>query len=263
MLPLRARFPKQATPQSLSFSLDAAWSEVLAALIQQSGVPEHQIRVLSGFPPKPFEPSHGVLLKDCGLRENEMLTIQEGGPRVQLVNTGERYVPIAHERAHFRRRECPADNSCLFHACSYILKNKSRLDGPALRMECAQYVLDHRNDFRTLTGEDPDKYVPWIVQKDSWGGYIELVILSRLYETEIIALDLTSSSVIRCGSENNYPVRGYVVFTGQHYDAIAMSTANSLIDESHDQVLFNPRDESVFARAKEFVKEEGKKPVKA
>lgn len=177
---------------------------------------------------------------------------------MQVVNTGERYAQPANERAHFRRRSCPADNSCLFHACAYILKDKNRTDGPKLRMQCVEYVLHHPKIY-TEAGEDPMKYASWLAQPNTWGGYMEMVALSEMHQVEIIALDLESTTIIRCGENKNYPLRGYVVFTGNHYDAIAMSTSTNLTDESQDQVLFNPRDEAVFQKAVDFVKEEGRK----
>lgn len=260
MLKIRVRFPKQSTPQEVQFPLDLPWAVVLLELSNVSGINENSLRVLGGYPPKPIEPpSEEATLQEMGLRQNEMLIVQDGGPRVQVVNTGERYVQPSNERAHFRRRYVPADNSCLFHSCAYILKNRSRTDGLALRQQCAEYVLNHPQKIKESTGEDPTTYAQWILQPNNWGGYVELSILSELYKTEIIALDLESTTVIRCGSEHNYPLRGFVVFTGQHYDAIAMSTANNLFDESQDQVLFNPRDEAVFKKAQEFVKEEGTK----
>lgn len=259
MLKLRVRSPKHPTPQEVEFVADCPWIAVLAELSAMCDIDEGRLRVLKGFPPKPIELDEMVLLQDAGLRPNEMLIVQDGGPRVQVVNTGERYVQLSHERAHFRRRNCPADNSCLFHSCAYILKNKSRTDGPSLRKECVEYVVSYPAKFRETTGEDAMTYAQWLMKPDSWGGYVELAILSELYQTELIALDLQSTSVIRCGQEHNYPVRGFLVFTGKHYDAIAMSTANNLTDESQDQVLFNQRDDAVYGKALEFVKEEGEK----
>eukprot|EP00796_Vickermania_ingenoplastis_P006710 gene6710-4807_t len=259
MLKLRVRAPKMAQPQEVEFAPDTPWAATRIHLSSLCGIDEDRIRVLQGFPPKPIEAEDSTLLQDMKLRPNEMLTVQDGEPRVQIVNTGERYVQLSHDRAHFRRRNCPADNSCLFHSCAYILKNRSRIDGPTLRQECISWILTDPKRFQETTGEDATKYCQWLAKPDSWGGYVELGILSELYKTEIVVLDIQSGSIIRCGEEHNYPLRGFVVFTGTHYDAIAMSTSSSLTDESQDQVLFNPRDEKVFQKADEFIKEEQRK----
>lgn len=213
------------------------------------------MRVLQGFPPKPVEPSDpSITLDALNLRPNEILTIQEGPCGVKIVNTGEKYVPLSHERAHFRRRHVPADNSCLFHSCAYMLLNKSRTDGPTLRQRCVQYVYENPQRLKDV-GEDPVKYMAFLSNSDNWGGYIEISFLSEMFQTEIIVLDLASHSIIPCGTEHEYPTIGFIAYTGSHYDAIAMSTASSLMDETKDQVLFNRRDKAVFEKAKEFLDE--------
>lgn len=255
MLPLRIRCPKSASPQTLQLPLSTTWGEACLAFSEASGVEKDCLRVLSGFPPKPIEPSNeSVTLQELKLRPNENLTIQRGEARVQVVNTGKRYIPPSHERAHFRRRNVPADNSCLFHACAYMLMNGSRSDGPSLRQRCVEYVLAHPQRLKEV-GEDPQKYVEFLSKGDSWGGYIEISFLSEMFETEIIVLDLSSHSIIPCGECNDYSTIGFIAYTGTHYDAVAMSTSSSLIDESQDQVLFNRRDKAVFQKAEEFLNE--------
>lgn len=255
MLPLRIRCPKSASPQTLELPLTTSWAEACLVFSEASGVEKSCLRVLSGFPPKPIEPSdESVTLQELKLRPNAILTIQQGEARVQLVNTGKRYIQPSHERAHFRRRNVPADNSCLFHACAYILLNGSRSDGPTLRRRCVEYVMSHPERLKEV-GEDPHKYVDFLSKGDSWGGYIEISFLSEMFETEIIVLDLSSHSIIRCGESNGYSIIGFIAYTGTHYDAVAMSTSSSLVDESQDQVLFNLRDKAVFKKADEFLNE--------
>lgn len=255
MLPLRLRCPTNSAPQQLSLPLSATWEEAFRAISEASRVEESKMRILSGFPPKPVEPSsQSITLQEMKLRPNEMLTIQEGEPRIQLINTGERYVPLSHERAHFRRRYVPADNSCLFHSCAYVLLNRSRTDGPSIRQRCIDYVLANPQRLKEV-GEDPIKYIAFLSNPNNWGGHIEISFLSEMFETEIIVLDLSSHSIIPCGSVQEYPTVAFIAYTGQHYDAVAMSTASNLMDETHDQVLFNRRDKAVFQRAKEFLDE--------
>lgn len=257
---IRVRLPKSSAPKELTLDPEAPWIGVLYELEAMSDIPVSKLRVLSGFPPKPVEAADTATIAELKLRNNDTLIVQEGEARVQLGNTGQRYVPPAPEKAHFTRRICPADNSCMFHACAYILRNRSRTDGPQLREECVQAVLSRPDVFNAaLLGQPPLAYAAWLQRKDAWGGAIELMILSNLYETEIIALDLESSRMERFGESKGYSVRGFVVYTGNHYDCIAMNPMFNSPYEKDDQVLFNTRDGQVVERAKRFVREEGEK----
>ncbi|KAK7201594.1 OTU-like cysteine protease [Novymonas esmeraldas] len=257
---VRVRTPKSSTPEQVELSSSGTWGEAAAVLSARSGVALARLRVLAGFPPKPVQLELDSPLSALKLRANDMLTVQEGEASVQLGNTGERYVPPASERAHFTRRRCPADNSCLFHACAYVLRDKSRTEGPQIRQECVMAVLNRPDMFNMNTlGMDPATYAAWLSGKDSWGGAIELEILSFLYKTEIFALDLQSATVQRFGTSMGYTVRVFLVYTGNHYDCIAMNPMYNSTSEREDQTLFSSRDDNVLTRAKRFVAEEGQK----
>lgn len=257
---VRIRTPKSSAPEQLELNLSGTWGEVAALLSERSGVALERLRVLAGFPPKPVELAADSPVSALKLRANDILIIQEGEAKVQLGNTGERYVPPTSERAHFTRRRCPADNSCLFHACAYVLRDKSRTEGPRIRQECVQAILAHPEMFNVNTlGMDPVAYASRMTQKDEWGGAIELEVLSFLYRTEIFALDLQSATVQRFGTDMGYTVRVFLVYTGNHYDCIAMNPMYNSTSEREDQTLFNSRDENVLARAKRFVADEGQK----
>uniref|UniRef100_A0A0A9Z5Y8 Ubiquitin thioesterase OTU n=1 Tax=Lygus hesperus TaxID=30085 RepID=A0A0A9Z5Y8_LYGHE len=124
-----------------------------------SGIDMSKLRVLHSYPPKPIETSTDTLVKDLHLRQNDTLIVQEGEANVQMVNTGKKYVKPSGDVAHLVRRICPGDNSCLFHACAYILRDKSRIDGPALRRECVNTILTHPEKYNVETiGQDTTEY---------------------------------------------------------------------------------------------------------
>ncbi|CCW63271.1 unnamed protein product [Phytomonas sp. EM1] len=260
MIKLRVRIPRSTAPMELEVDIEAPWIALLYELERVTGLDVNKIQVLFGFPPKPVRVSDETLLKDLKLRNNDIIIVQEGEGGLQKGVDGRKYVPPVHERAHFTRRICPSDNSCLFHACAYILHDKSRSDGPILRQKCVEFVISHPEIFsKEVLGEDPYEYAAWLSRPGSWGGAVELEILSRIYETEIFALDLESSAVRKFGTGNNYSVRGFVVYTGAHYDCIAMNPMFNSSLEMNDQVLFNTRNDNVVERAQRFVQEEGKK----
>lgn len=258
---LRLRLPGQGVSE-ISLDDDCPWIQLLLAVSEKlNGISPYRLKVMGGgFPPRAIQPADELEMLCTLVRDGDMLTVQVGDASVKQGMTDGKYVPPSNDRTVFVRRTVPGDNSCLFHACAYVLKDKSRSLGPSLRQECAEVVLANPQKYdAALLGQPPRDYVDWILRPTSWGGAIELSILSFLYQTEIIALDLESATMQRFGEGENYSLRAFVVYTGKHFDAIGVANPLSASSERDDQVLFNPRDEKVFQRAVRFVQECGSK----
>lgn len=87
------------------------------------------------------------------------------------------------ESVHVRepiRRIIPADNSCLFHA---LIKTKGLdLQSDDLRDIVISIITSDIIQYNsTFLGKDPIDYCNWIRQSSSWGGEIELSILSNYH----------------------------------------------------------------------------------
>lgn len=255
---LRIRWPKTTAVEEITLDDDTPWIQLPLLVSARIGTSPANVRILSGFPPRVIVPEDEISMISTVLRDGDMLTIQIGEGLVKQGSTDGKYVPPADDRGVFFRRSMPGDNSCLFHSCAYILKDKSRSLGPELRRECAEVVLANPEKFTTaLLGQPPAHYASWILQPSSWGGAVELMILAFVYQTEIIALDIESGTVQRFGETEGYSVRGFVVYTGKHYDAIGVSNPlKSGGSDRDDQVLFNPRDDRILERAVRFAHEE-------
>ncbi|ESL08463.1 hypothetical protein TRSC58_03834 [Trypanosoma rangeli SC58] len=255
----RLRLPNSSEPVPFEAEESVPWVVFLHGVEDRSGIVKERLRILAGYPPRVVEAADTDLV-GSRLRHGDTLIVQEGEATVVRGVTNGRYVPPASDRWHFVRRICPSDNSCLFHAAAYVLRDKSRTDGPKLRDECANAVLADPGYFTELLLEKPNhEYAEWIRRPTSWGGAIELMILSFTEQTEIVTLDLESTRMERFGQGMGYTVRAFVVYTGRHYDAIAMNPSYNSPRESEDQVLFNLRDESVVSRAERFVLEESER----
>ncbi|CAN0446185.1 unnamed protein product, partial [Discosporangium mesarthrocarpum] len=77
------------------------------------------------------------------------------------------------------RRIIDADNSCLFNAIGYTLR-RSRKVGTELRKMIAEAVRASPDTFtEAILGKEPEVYCSWIMDPKSWGGEIELSILSN------------------------------------------------------------------------------------
>ncbi|POW09777.1 hypothetical protein PSTT_06553 [Puccinia striiformis] len=155
---------------------------------------------------------------------------------------------VALEAGHLVLRVVPDDNSCLFRAAGILLDHgdnqSSTID---LSFRLRQIVADAvKNDpvswCEPILGRDPDLYISKILDKDVWGGAIELAILADHFQTEICSIDVQTGRasnflsfsfsklsykilelVDRFGQSHNYANRIFLVYSGIHYDAITLS----------------------------------------
>ncbi len=67
------------------------------------------------------------------------------------------------------------------------------IDDPSrvLRQQVVDYILSHPNEYpKVVLGEDPARYTARMMELDTWGGAIELSILSDIYNIEISSIDV-------------------------------------------------------------------------
>lgn len=251
---LRLRLPTGV--ENVEFDESTLWDSFLQKVEDISGFNKECLKILAGYPPKPLVAAGDEKLMNL-VKAGDILTVQKGVANVVRGVAKGVYIPPANNKWHFVRRVCPSDNSCVFHAAAYVLRDKSRTDGPGLREECAAAVRDNPEAFTEAMLERPNReYVEWIRRPTSWGGAIELGILSFVNGIQIVALDLESCQLHKFGEGTEYTTRAFVVYTGKHYDAIAMNPMYNSPMEKEDQVLFNVNDAFVFDRAMRFVREE-------
>ncbi|KAK5258008.1 ubiquitin-specific protease otu1, partial [Exophiala xenobiotica] len=119
-------------------------------------------------------------------------------------------------------RIMPDDNSCLFRAvASAIMSNLDTMT--ELRSIVAQVIQANPDKYSkaVLDNKDPDSYCRWIQSEDAWGGQIELDILSQQFDVEICSIDVQTLRVDRYNE--GAPRRCFLVYSGIHYDIIALS----------------------------------------
>ena len=261
---LRFRVQGQSAPLELDFEPETCVGMLPFLLQEPLDTNGDFIAILCGVPPKPLpDDVHPDTPISKVFREGEMLVASKragGGEAIKRGVTDGKYVPPTERHATFVIRKVPSDNSCCFHSCAYVLMDKSRSNGAELRRRCCEAVALHPQkftaDFLEMSNE---RYVTWLSHPDTWGGATELGILSFLFQTVIHALDLQSNHQLSFGKDEGYSTEAYVVYTGKHYDAMAMSpsvggvSTGNAGSESDDQVLFNPRDDKVKRAAADFI----------
>ena len=150
-------------------------------------------------------------------------------------------LPMPAHGATVILRIMPDDNSCLFRAFnSAFLSTMDNMQ--ELRSVVAQTIQSKPDTYpEVVLDQKPDDYCRWIQTQDAWGGSIELDILSRHFEVEICSIDVQTLRVDRYNE--GMPTRCILVYSGIHYDTIALSPS----DPPHNQADAPPEfDTKVF-----------------
>lgn len=103
-----------------------------------------------------------------------------------------------------------------------------------------------------------DDYISTILKPTSWGGAIELTILSNHYRTEIASVDVETGRIDYFTPEasNNSGNRCILFYSGIHYDAASLAPIKDAPPDFH-QTSFtitssDPATDSVLAAAKKL-----------
>lgn len=124
------------------------------------------------------------------------------------------------------KKVVPADNSCLFTSIGYVLNGQVDTDvGIIMRNIIAEHVSSDPETYtEAFLGKPNREYCDWIRRIDSWGGAIEVSILSSFYGIEIDVVDITNAIINRFGEDKNYGQRVFLLFDGIHYDPLYMES---------------------------------------
>ncbi|KAF9887130.1 ubiquitin-specific protease otu1 [Aspergillus nanangensis] len=157
----------------------------------------------------------------------------------------------------FVLRIMPDDNSCLFRAVgSAIMGGMDAMN--ELRSVVAQTIQEHQDVYTEVVLEKkPDDYCRWIQNEDSWGGAIELGILSKHFNIEICSVDVQTLRVDRFNESS--ATRCILVYSGIHYDTIALSPSkppftHASAPPEFDTKVFDAADPVVLERSLDLCK---------
>lgn len=137
------------------------------------------------------------------------------------------------------RVRIPNDNSCLFTAIDYLINGNYRINAASdLREKCVQTILSNSEKYNALyLNQEPSEYCSWILLDSSWGGEIEINILSELFNVSIIVIPLESLRPLRYSPEFNSIGVIFLIYTGQHYDAIISESLQTLFQYQNENDL--------------------------
>lgn len=164
-------------------------------------------------------------------------------------------VPVCSSTGYLLRHPVPSNNSCLFISIHFCLTNGVVDDqiGKSMRKIIAETVASDKERFDdAFLGKSNADYCKWILDDNNWGGAIELSILCKYYETEIVAIDVKNTILNRFGEDSHYNQRMLLLYDGLHYDPLKFQP----IDENKSiQTLFPTENVEVLTLAEEIAKE--------
>lgn len=157
------------------------------------------------------------------------------------------------------RRVVPADNSCLFTSVFYAVEGGvyDPACAPEMRGLIAQIVASDPTSYsEAVLGKSNEEYCAWIRRDDTWGGAIEVSILSKFYQCEICVVDTQTVRMDRFGEDAGYRKRVLLIYDGIHYDPLQRETPGS---DAPPQTIFPAVDDVILAQALELADEARRK----
>ncbi|KNC98445.1 ubiquitin-specific protease OTU1 [Spizellomyces punctatus DAOM BR117] len=255
---LRCRTPKGQQVVGGALGSQSTLLELKREIEKVSGIPAAVQQLRFGFPPRPlpFTTPDSATLESCEIRDGEQLTVEQaavseqpvagvtsdrktgsdagtGTPGLRTLPNGEG-VPL--EDGFLVVREMKDDNSCLFRSIGYVLERSPEAANKLRKIVADTIVNDPINYNEAILGRNPLAYREWILQPNSWGGAIELAIFSDHFQVEIDSIDVATLRIDRFG-EGKYTRRVLILFSGIHYDAVALSPGKD-VSEDFDQTAF-------------------------
>ena len=221
------------------------------------------LRILKGFPPRVVDLSNASQkLTGLGIQSGDTLIVEEDVRAREAVErlenenlTREMAAQLESEGGILVRQVVPANNSCLFTSVNFVMEG-GKLDiscADSMRQLIASVVASDCNKYnKAILGQSNEEYCTWILDRGSWGGAIELSILSQYYGTEIDVIDTQSVRVNRFGEDQNYSKRVLLIYDGIHYDPLMVEhfdTAKS------NKTIFSTTDDTILTQALDLAAE--------
>jgi len=131
------------------------------------------------------------------------------------------------------RFEVPADNTCLFYSIYYLLHGElNKNEARSYRKIVSNKILTNSTgipDFHeSMLGKPKDEYCAWIQSDDSWGGAIELSILSNHFKICVQAVDVKTCRIHRFPADGKFQDKTvFVLYDGIHYDPLYLDLFSS------------------------------------
>lgn len=232
----------------------------LTAIVMSLGVEEFAIK--GGFPPKPVDLTKDTeTLASAGIQNGDQLIVSTTGGSgitkgndVVSVNRGHRdpvlgafkpsggsgssdlvTAPCGSKKLVLRVME--DDNSCMFRAVGYNMMKDADTMFELRMMVKDKIASDPETYSDAILGRPRAEYMSWITRQDAWGGAIELQILAENLGLTIISADVSTGRLDHFNPGK--PTFCIVVYSGIHYDSVALASSSDLYTNESDVTVFS------------------------
>jgi len=256
VLPSRARHIFPSLPATTTIT------QLQQLITEKTSLPASSQSLFNGFPPKEIDTSSDAsrsrLLTQANIRSGDTVEVRESSTinsSQQEIRQGKGWeypISIEIQRGSMQRKDMPRDNSCLFHTVAYLCNNRATgaVSAASIREIVANLVASDPTKYSTsFLGSPNHLYQQHIMNPDTWGGAIELAILSTHFQCEIVAFDYHYLREDIFGRDNDYKRRIFILYHGDHYDAIVWQLSAA----SSEQVIFSTRDDNSWLAARNYV----------
>ncbi|KAM4860881.1 ubiquitin thioesterase OTU1 isoform 1-T1 [Thomomys bottae] len=220
-------------------------------------------RILVGYPPECLDLSDGdTELGDLPIQSGDMLIVEEDQNRPIASPAFSKYGAPSYVRETLpvlSRTTVPADNSCLFTSVYYVVEGGvlNPACAPEMRRLIAQIVASDPDFYsEAILGKTNQEYCDWIRRDDTWGGAIEISILSKFYQCEICVVDTQTVRIDRFGEDAGYTKRVLLIYDGIHYDPLQRIFPDP---DTPPLTIFSSNDDIVLVQALELADEARRK----
>ncbi|KAJ1675109.1 ubiquitin-specific protease otu1 [Spiromyces aspiralis] len=171
----------------------------------ETGISRTLFQLKAGVPPRIVTEGDDIPLQNAGIQSNDrlLLIINDTKPRANSTRSVKKgsepkYACVPIHSGYMVQKKMPEDNSCLFHALSFILGDDWSVS--ALRELTAHLIYQNQKVYNdAILGMPVNEYCLWIEQSKSWGGAIELALLSDHFGIELCSIDVKTLRMDRFG----------------------------------------------------------------
>ena len=216
--------------EDIFFNLKISEKETLNNLKQQIiknlsskriNAKESNIIIKYGFPMQIInnELDGNLTLLDLSIFDKDSLRIELKDPKMKesenKENKENNIGKIDYSKYSIKKKDIPADNSCLFNAVNFAINQNA--DSPEIiRGIISSEIKFNQEEYNSaVLDKDPEEYCKWIMKKETWGGGIELSILSKFFQIQIGVADIQHITIEYFG---NYNKCIYLLYDNIHYD---------------------------------------------
>ena len=240
-----------------NLTLESTIDELKSKITELTKIPSTAVKILKGFPPIVVEMMNSNdTLASIKLRSGDTLIVEEDQSLLKQAREEQNVQLMRDIQSQWQssngvltRQIVPANNSFLFTSVNFVMEN-GKLDltcADEMRQLIASIVLSDSDTYNEAFLEKSNAdYCAWIMNDQSWGGAIEVSILSKYFSVEIDIVDTQFVRINKFGEDQNYPQRVLLIYDGIHYDPLMLES----FDEGVPPVTkFSTRDDSILGQA--------------